>query len=311
MKTSTAFTAFAAITLAVSACQDITFARTNPYDLEAHPTIVVGAPDSLFTHGASFTATLTSDLPLPDRLADGSAATWTASAPLGSFFNGIFHVTDEVTVAPVSVTLTAEFGDRTVSKTVVVMQRPTMLILRCATFPCDTLRSFGEVDDRPLDGRDADQREIIDLAGLLAASTVLTRDPSVLTWEVGDQPHHIRTRAVANGTTWLVASYGGFADSAMVVVRQRLASWTNTCPETVAVGETVQLRTRLPLDARGNAMEAEFDGPLWRKADIAEDAATLTPAGDLTGASPGDIVVESFSPGTPHVAACVITVTPP
>lgn len=306
-----AVVASVATAIAVAACQDVTFVHTNPYDLEANPTIVIDAPDSLFTLGASFTAGLQSDLPMPDALGNGSAATWAAAAPLGSFFNGVFHVTDAVTVAPVDVTLSAQFGSRTVTTTVVVMQRPTVLDLACATFPCDTLRSLGDTDEFPLLGHDADGLQVVDGAGLVAASTITIRDVSVTSRIAATVANRVQVRAEENGTTWLVATYGDIADSVRLVVHQRLDSWTNTCPESIAVGETVELRTRLAVDARGNPMAVPFDGPLWRSylADATE--ATVTPSGEVTGVSPGEYVAQSHAPNSGHTPACIITITPP
>jgi hypothetical protein len=298
--------AMSTVIVAMSGCQDITYVRTNPFDLAAEPTLeFAGVPDSTFVLGATFTAQMASDGPLPGGII------WEGEPPLAEFINGFFFVTDAVKVEPQEVTLTAKFGSRHLTKTIVVMQRPVELRLQCAfTFTCDTIRSLEAAAHYEIHALDADNRLVVDVPGTMVGVTTESRDPSIASLEDFPVIGRRLLRSHVNGNTWLVATRGAMEDSVRVVVHQRLSSWDPACPSPVQVGQTVQLGFTNPRDANDRPMAIAFPALVWSGFSIdGVGEATVTPTGELTGVAPGEYMGVSRSTAAPE-RHCSVTIQP-
>ncbi len=118
---SAAFAAFAALCLSGCAI-DGPYARDNPFDVDADVVITIIAPDSVHASNERFVVTVASESPLPP---EPLGISWESSnSGLLLALGGGAYRTGNLSPQYLPVQILAYFGDRVVSKTVYVGQRP-------------------------------------------------------------------------------------------------------------------------------------------------------------------------------------------
>jgi hypothetical protein len=235
----------AVLTLAVSLACGEPFVRTNPYDPEVAVTITIVGPDTLFSYREEGLYSAHSDPALPDTafqfssgdsvillLAGGN--TFISIAPplypatlTETVIAGVGAIDTEPQMAPPN----GGFVKHVVKyrhiayKSVVLTQRVTNIQLRCPdTHACDSL-PVGGVWSAWVDGRDADNHQIVALTSAAAnpatgtpVATFALRDSTVASvTPVGIRAASVTAKKV--GSTWIVATRGALLDSLQVTVR--------------------------------------------------------------------------------------------
>ena len=232
----------AIVLTAAIACGD-PYRHTNPYDPMTDVVVQLVGPDSVFSVGAFAQYTLQSTPPFL-----GGDAVWSSSSydfrnaapgqfqlwtpPLWPTTEAIElsvavgrYDTTTTTGGSVPVAKEVTMYRRTFTRTVVVSQRLTRLVLRCpSTHACDTL-SAGGAWTVGVDGFDALDGQIVGLtnpavnpATGTAIAAFVSRDTTV----ASVAPVGIRGASVTarkTGVTWIVALRDNLRDSLKLVVR--------------------------------------------------------------------------------------------
>lgn len=230
----------AALAVAI-ACGD-PYKHTNPYDPVFPVTVTVAGPDSLFSQGEFAQYTASSDPVFPDssfEFGDSDSTSFLPAGPAGfvsrdpplypqvRLVNVIAGLGAVDTFVPKAVPGPAQritIFRHAATKTVVLTQRVVKISLRCPdTHACDTL-SVGDTTSVWVDGRDANNAQIIALTSSsanpptgTAIATFVVRDPTIASLTTTGIRASIVT-ALKTGTTWIVGIRGTLLDSLQLVV---------------------------------------------------------------------------------------------
>lgn len=302
-----------ALLVSLGACSEPPFAHTNPIDPDFKGSYVLsGGPDTLSETLVQFKLQLEGTPPLSPTI----RVSWASNHPQ-LHVDGRGYVFAEPTLKPAVGTITVTVGPHQARRSFVMLQRAASIVTTCRTFVrCDTVDALGAQFAFTVGGEDIYGRALLDVPFAMDEAPSIIRDPAVLALIVPiENDGRRRFESLANGTTWVTIDLGDFRDSVRVVVRQRATTWTNFCPETVAVGETSNLRARDFKDRNGYPLAVDvlgFPSIEWQpgQAVQAGASATVDPSGTITGVAAGRWLTSAVNPGFGSVD-CIVTVVDP
>jgi hypothetical protein len=298
--------------LLAMACSEPPFAHTNPIDPLYEGTMTLtGGPDTIRTTQVNFTLTLTGDPALDPakhvswssnhaRLITGGGATFWAHP----------------TLMPTTAIARATIGSTIAERSFVLLQEVGELTARCTTTsPCDTVDALGQTFEFDLVGEDTYGLPLRDVQHAISHGSVAPRNPTLFESAASQIDARVRFVSRANGTTWLLLGLGGHLDSVRVVVAQRAVTWTNHCPVTVEVGQTLHLGASDYMDRLLQPLAADHPAPqlTWLSGGAIDAGAqaVVDPTGQVTGVAPGRWLTASRAPGVQPDIACVVEVIDP
>lgn len=308
------------LSLAASDCGE--FAHTNPFDPAVAVKITVTGPDSAFAQFDTLHFAITTD-----PVYDYADVEWQLSGLQKIDNNGNYRVgpTETYGGRPARVTVAVRVDSRMASKSVDVVFPPAGIRVRtCRTNLRDVvITSLGLWIDVCVSLVDA-RGGVISTNSESPPATV-----RVLNTSVASAGQFSRTvTAVGNGTTGVIYSYGPWADTLTITVRQVVAYVTvspTACkpvdgrPMMMAVGDTLRLALGAPVydlayqpitdTAR---IQAAIPDLRWELVQYQGSvAAQVSPDGLVTAVSPGYVLLGARFPASPasqFAASCNIGV---
>lgn len=213
------------VVLAVVACVAGPLEHGNPLDARADVEQLLemtAVPDSLFARNEEFVAQMSCRCRVPSR-ADTAWFVVSGLGALTSLGGGRFRPDEGIGLLPATVTIAAALRDANgprVTKTLVILQRPTAVSLVCDPSgpPCTPLSGTGVTRTILMTVTDAGGSPVNLPFTSFRYGTAVSRDPGVVTILDRPTPSSIRVQTVGAGTTYVVLSEGSIRDSLQIVV---------------------------------------------------------------------------------------------
>jgi hypothetical protein len=271
--------------LSLGACLDEPFLRDNPLDADADVVVeITGVPDTVFSRGGSFIASVSSSVPLPV----GTEVTW-RGVGVAAFPSGQVVATG-AGFTPRTVSVFATLGPaenpREVRRDFIDMQRPFSTELSCN--PTCNVLGLGQLI--LLNFRAIDSLGTV-VAGYPYAppgDSLVVRDTSVLydldTLDAGT----LRVRARAVGQTWFVwrsARSRILTDSMLITVEQRPTQvHVSNCDMWIhAPDSTGQIQVAAITDGNGTPIPQPWPEIQWTPGESLNGTGTIavSPSGAI------------------------------